>query len=323
MISFRFITIAFTIGVAAVSSLSTDNDRSRLSRFRYPPPSVRGRPKGGYNGQNFRHWQSPSLHYLNGTYYITHTSQPSWLQSLANFQIDVHSLQSDSGEFTGEKAIVQSWSTCADPKDPSCEEPNEVDTLSGYERLIALRGPTDRQYSAAWNFTASRALKGTTGHLVANIAWGSDDKSNDYIVQYATDSTNVYGGGNTGYIYVASKSDNGVSSKTLQEITAGIRMLGQKVKDDDFVAMSSRMRPLLRDSRRNGNGPVQYGSHCQKNTIQASCQQSLEKESMACTRTVQSMQFSRRSVMLDDHSIIHIYRKRGLYTGWRVNRISW
>lgn len=259
--------------VAAINVYSIPIHSRQFQRpwIRYPPPSVRGRPSGGYKGHRFDLWKPPPPQHLYGTYHVTHASQAVWVQSLVNLQLDFLPPFIHDGESTSGKAIVQSWSDCAISSDPECNNQDAVETLFGYETPIALQGPTDRRHAATGNFTASGALKEIIGNLSAVLAWGFDYENHGFIVQYSTDSHDRYVSSDRrgGNIQIASRNDRGINKTTLSEILHGLRELGEALEDVEFSTISLHMNVLLHDGRRDGHGPIQCNADCRNNTLVA------------------------------------------------------
>lgn len=235
------------------------------SAVRYPPPSVRSPPSGGYKGHNFGAWTPPPPDHLFGIYYISHTSYKQWASTLTNLRSERYPLIPSSKAFpTGSGSEIGSWSTCANPRDPDCEDPNAISTIFGHHIPIGALGPTDKRYTAAWKYNATGALEGKIGNLFAIVAWGEDDNSFDYFAQYETGLN--FGLNNSGRgINIGSRNPTGISPITYSCFTNSLKNLAEELGDTELSDIVSQMKPLRNDNRRNGLGPVECDDSCVEN----------------------------------------------------------
>lgn len=228
--------------------------------LRYPPPSVTPPPPGGYGGHNFSAWIPPSASHLYGTYHITHSSQPE-VQNLTNLWDERYPALPDSDDLpSGTLQILNSWSSCSTPQTTHCAHPYLIETQFGYARPIGARGPTDRKYAAAWNYTMdSEVVEQSYGSLQAVIAWGMDRSGHDYYVLYRTsydhdpDST---------WVNVLSRREEGPSNETVQGLKNGIRELGEQLQVDGWCDMAGKLRRVPNDGRRAGAMSVPCDETC-------------------------------------------------------------
>lgn len=235
------------------------------SAVRYPPPSVRYPLQSGYKGHNFGAWTPPPPEHLYGIYHITHTSYEQWVSSLVNLRSERYPVVPSSKEFpAGSQSEIGSWSTCADPQASDCKDSNAISTLSGHNIPIGALGPTDTKYTAAWRYNATGTLEGKVGNLFAIVAWGQDHSGFDYFAQYQT-GLNVGLSDSSAAINIGSRNEKGISPITYICLTSSLKRLAVELEDTELYGIVSQMKPLRRDGRRSGEGPVECDIPCIEN----------------------------------------------------------
>lgn len=255
-----FLPLVPTLTARVVLARSQSN---ACSSVRYPPPSVRPPPEGGYQGHNFAAWTPPPPEHLYGTYLVTHTSFDESIPSVVNPRSERYPIYPSNEEFpAGSESEVDSWSTCDDPNTTDCKDPDAITTIFGHNVPIGAQGPTDKKYTAAWRYNATGKLEGSS-NLRAIVAWGQDHVGSDYFAQYVgsdADVDDVEGG-----INIASRSEKGLSPVTYICLTSSLKQLAEELGDTELSEIVSRIRPLRDDHRRDGEGPVECDDSCVDN----------------------------------------------------------
>lgn len=280
------------------------------SAVRYPPPSVRPPPEGGYQGHNFGQWTPPPAEYLYGTYYTTHMSYDQINSSFVNLRTERYPVFPLSQEFpAGSDAEIESWSTCSDPEAADCKDPDAVCTVFGYDIPIGAQGPTDKKYTTASSYAATGTLEGKVGGLRAIVAWGEDSDGFGYLAQYET-GTDV-NGFNGNRITIASRNQEGMTSVTYICLSSSLKQLAEELGDNELSALVSQIRPLKHDHRRDGEGPVECDASCVSNAAF-----DIQENSQLQRRSSPSMQLP---LNIDNTETLLVYPlggHRGGYLPW-------
>lgn len=211
-------------------------------KYRYPPPSVRGRPPHGYKRINFQRWPGPPGDWLEGTWYLVNSSHIGWAENFEDLMVE-HSSSENSYK---SEDLIFSWSSCTttaqDASQCTIEEHNKT-IVGGHNDPIWARGPTEHTPRAAWNFTADTEEDSTVpGFLSSLMAWGTDTDDSDYYVLYHTDSNEAYGQGR-GSISLASRNVH-LSPDTLDEVMGGLEGLAKKLEDVDLATIVGQIKPI-------------------------------------------------------------------------------
>lgn len=195
---------------------------------------------------------------------MTYSSLPD-IQHLANLWEENYTVIPVSPEHpAGTLAIINSWSNCSveDVNNNNCDDPSKITTQFGYERPIGARGPSDKRYSAAWNYTFASSEEGSYGSLLAVVAWGYDADGDAYYVLLRTDYEHTAG---LQWFNVMSRCEQGPAERTMVDIIRGLRRLGETLNDELWIELVDAIGPVEGDERRKGEGSVECDEACMQN----------------------------------------------------------
>lgn len=246
MFSSRCVSRRAIDGVFLLTCLSAEADLHVCTSSRVQarlPPTINPNPETSLS------WIPPPPGWIYGHWFITHSSQPTYVP-LLNFQNDLYPVFPQTAG-----AFIQNH----DLSSYQLSGSSVIHTAYGID---TPRRSTQKSLGPEWDhvydFMGAGALS-AVNNTWELLAWGYDTCGHRYLVIYETP---VAASGAPACLDLQVETDTTPSPETLQEIFHALR----KLENEDLSRLVDQTIPLVQNGARNGMGPVECGVDCINNT---------------------------------------------------------
>lgn len=192
----------------------------------------------------YSRWTLPPDGWLFGTWSQTYTSQPIYLGYL-NFQFESSPFFPQSGDSLGKLNDLSTFQLAGSPT---------IYSIFGSDTPVRSNQRTlGPEWDYAFEFAASLGSN-NTNYMWSMIGWGYDTCGVGYFVVYEDSSPTLD---------ILSRSDDGPSESTLEEIFSAIRELG----NGELAQLVNQTVAMVQNGARRGSPPFQCGVDCVNNTF--------------------------------------------------------